>query len=85
MSEHWSLLLLPGLGWPAAAVWMSVPLLALAIDWWLGEPPARWHPVVWMGTALHWGGERVAPLLQLHLEHARHVGHEAQGRGGPRR
>ena len=65
MSEHWSLLLLPGLGWPAAAVWMSVPLLALAIDWWLGEPPARWHPVVWMGTALHWGGERVAPLTPV--------------------
>ena len=65
MSEHWSLLLLPGLGWPAAAVWMGVPLLALAIDWWLGEPPARWHPVVWMGTALHWGGERVAPLTPV--------------------
>ena len=59
------MLLLHGLGWPAAAVWMGVPLLALAIDWWLGEPPARWHPVVWMGTALHWGGERVAPLTPV--------------------
>jgi hypothetical protein len=27
-----------------AALW-----IALAIDRWLGEPPARWHPVVWMG------------------------------------
>lgn len=31
---------------------------ALLIDRWLGEPPARWHPVVWMGSWLgmfsHW-------------------------------
>ncbi len=32
-------------------------LLALAVDRWLGEPPARWHPVVWMGHYLgYWGG-----------------------------
>lgn len=37
-------------------------LLALAIDRWLGEPPTRWHPVVWMGTYLGWLGPRVAPL-----------------------
>jgi adenosylcobinamide-phosphate synthase len=55
------LLLLPGLGWPAAAVWMGVPLLALALDGWLGEPPAAWHPVVWMGRALQWWGLRLAP------------------------
>ncbi|WP_349815894.1 adenosylcobinamide-phosphate synthase CbiB [Curvibacter sp. CHRR-16] len=33
-------------------------LLALAWDRWLGEPPVRWHPVVWMGHYLqragHW-------------------------------
>ena len=40
-----------------AAVW-----LALVIDAWIGEPPPRWHPVVWMGSALHRGGEWVAPL-----------------------
>ncbi len=37
-------------------------LLALAIDACLGEPPARFHPVVWMGHYLGWAGEQVAPL-----------------------
>jgi adenosylcobinamide-phosphate synthase len=36
--------------------------LALAIDRWLGEPAARWHPVVWMGHYLGWFGSRLAPL-----------------------
>jgi adenosylcobinamide-phosphate synthase len=31
-------------------------LLALLIDRWLGEPPVRWHPVVWMGHYLGWAG-----------------------------
>jgi len=39
-----------------AALW-----LALAIDHWLGEPPARLHPVVWMGRYLGWVGSSVAP------------------------
>lgn len=34
---------------PAAAV---AVLAAFAIDALFGEPPARWHPVVWMGRAL---------------------------------
>jgi adenosylcobinamide-phosphate synthase len=37
------------LSWPAAAV---AVLVALAWDRVLGEPPARWHPVVAMGRAL---------------------------------
>ncbi|MGB4060900.1 MAG: adenosylcobinamide-phosphate synthase CbiB [Burkholderiaceae bacterium] len=37
-------------------------LLALALDHLFGEPPARIHPVVWMGAALGWAGARVAPL-----------------------
>lgn len=41
---------------PMAAFW-----LALAIDRWIGEPPARWHPVVWMGRYLDWVGQRIAP------------------------
>ena len=35
--------------------------LALAIDRWLGEPAARWHPVVWMGNYLGWVGAFIAP------------------------
>jgi len=42
----------------AAALW-----IALAVDRWLGEPPAGWHPVVWMGKYLGWIGSRVAPRL----------------------
>lgn len=36
-------------------------LLALAADLGLGEPPAKWHPVVWIGRYLGWAGERIAP------------------------
>ena len=36
-------------------------LVALAIDHWLGEPPVRWHPVVWMGNYLGWAGRWLAP------------------------
>ena len=39
---------------PALAV-----LVALAVDRWLGEPPVRWHPVVWMGNFLAWAGHHV--------------------------
>ena len=45
-------------GWLALSV--AVPL-ALAVDHLLGEPPAAWHPVVWMGKALQWWGDRLAP------------------------
>jgi adenosylcobinamide-phosphate synthase len=37
-----------------------VILLAVALDLLAGEPPARWHPVAWLGRALHWA-ERRAP------------------------
>ncbi|MDM0103847.1 adenosylcobinamide-phosphate synthase CbiB [Variovorax sp. J22R24] len=54
MGEGW------GGGAPAlasiAALW-----LALTIDHWLGEPPARWHPVVWIGRYLGWTGRHIAP------------------------
>ena len=35
--------------WAAAAI-------ALLVDRWLGEPPVRWHPVVWMGRYLQAAG-----------------------------
>ena len=58
------MLLLPSastFGWVlAAALW-----LALLVDRWLGEPPARWHPVVWMGHYLGWMGQRIAPLCTV--------------------
>ena len=55
------LTLLPATQWEALRVFVWVPALALAIDWCLGEPRAAWHPVVWMGRALHSAGERLAP------------------------
>ena len=38
-------------------------LVALGVDRLWGEPPARWHPVVWIGTYLGWAGRRVAPVM----------------------
>lgn len=54
--------LLPATHWPSALVLMWVPALALALDWWRGELPARWHPVVGMGRALQWWADRHAPI-----------------------
>jgi adenosylcobinamide-phosphate synthase len=33
-------------------------LLAVVLDLVLGEPPARWHPVAWLGRALDWAEGR---------------------------
>lgn len=35
-------------------------LLAVALDLTAGEPPARWHPVAWLGRGFNWA-ERRAP------------------------
>lgn len=43
--------------WSVCAMW-----LALAIDRCLREPPVAVHPVAWMGRALSWCGQRVAPV-----------------------
>ena len=64
-ASHWLSLLLPGAFWPGVAVLVWVPLLALALDAWSGEPPAAWHPVVWMGNALEWWGKRLAPRVPV--------------------
>jgi len=45
---------------PSLSLALAVPL-ALLIDHLWGEPPVRLHPVVWMGKALGWAGERCAP------------------------
>jgi adenosylcobinamide-phosphate synthase len=36
-------------------------LIALVVDHCCGEPPARWHPVVWMGNYLNWAAPHVLP------------------------
>ena len=36
-------------------------LIAFAVDHVLGEPPARLHPVVWMGNCLNWAAAKVLP------------------------
>ncbi len=46
---------------PDAVLLACAPALALAVDRLLGEPPARAHPVVWMGRWLGWAGARLAP------------------------
>jgi adenosylcobinamide-phosphate synthase len=48
--------------WAAAALaWAVVVALALDLLW--GEPPLRWHPVVWMGNWLAWAGRVAAPVV----------------------
>jgi adenosylcobinamide-phosphate synthase len=42
-------------------------LVALAIDHFLGEPPVRFHPVLWMGNYLAWAGEQVQTLSRQTL------------------
>jgi adenosylcobinamide-phosphate synthase len=45
-------------------LWAVAPvavLVALLIDHCWGEPPLRWHPVVWMGRLLDAMGRRIAP------------------------
>ena len=48
----------------AAAAYAAV-LLALFIDQWIGEPPRRWHPVVWMGNYLGWAGRWLQARVEI--------------------
>jgi adenosylcobinamide-phosphate synthase len=41
-------------------------LMALVVDLCLGEPPVRWHPVVWIGRALQRCAPWVLPRVQPH-------------------
>lgn len=48
---------------------MSI-LWAILLDWFVGEPTAKLHPVVWMGHYLRWVGHsltRLAPWLAFSL------------------
>ncbi len=50
--------------WPTFVTLAAAVPVALLIDHLFGEPPAHWHPVVWMGHVLGWAGKRVAPLAE---------------------
>lgn len=43
------------------AISAAALLIAFAVDHGLGEPPARLHPVVWMGHYLNWAAAHVLP------------------------
>ncbi|WP_309961597.1 adenosylcobinamide-phosphate synthase CbiB [Variovorax guangxiensis] len=64
-------LLLPpplGEGWgggSAPLIHAIALVLALLIDRMLGEPPTRWHPVVWMGRYLGRTGRWIAPRIDV--------------------
>ena len=45
----------------SGSVFAAALLIALLVDHTLGEPPARWHPVVWMGNYLNAAAKRVLP------------------------
>jgi adenosylcobinamide-phosphate synthase len=51
----------------AAIVCIAALWCALALDALWGEPPARLHPVVWMGRYLDRGGRLVAPATAGHI------------------
>ena len=44
-----------------ALVFAAALVVALLIDHCLGEPRARWHPVVWMGNCLDWVASKLQP------------------------
>jgi adenosylcobinamide-phosphate synthase len=51
-----------------AWVFAAALLAALLIDHTFGEPPARWHPVVWMGNYLNAAAKRVLPASSVPLD-----------------
>ena len=63
MPWHWLHPVAAHSGFGAACMALAV-LVALVVDRLCGEPPARWHPVVWMGRALGVCGARIAPTTE---------------------
>lgn len=57
--------------WPTSVAAPLAVLVALALDLALGEPPARWHPVVGIGRYLSYMGSRVAPARDAPPQPAR--------------
>ena len=57
--------------WPTSVAAPLAVLVALALDLALGEPPARWHPVVGIGRYLSYMGSRVAPARDAPPQQAR--------------
>ncbi|MBT9463575.1 adenosylcobinamide-phosphate synthase CbiB [Hydrogenophaga sp.] len=57
--------------WPTSVAAPLAVLVALALDLALGEPPARWHPVVAIGRYLSCMGSRVAPAMDAPPQAAR--------------
>ncbi|MGC6510875.1 MAG: adenosylcobinamide-phosphate synthase CbiB [Myxococcota bacterium] len=49
------------LPWTEPEIHLAVIIAALSWDRWIGEPPMRFHPVVWMGNAIGWM-RKIAPL-----------------------
>ena len=52
-----------------ALIFAAAILLAFGIDHYLGEPAARWHPVVWMGNYLGWAGRHLQRFTRQALNH----------------
>ena len=50
-----------GFEYAPALVFAAALVVALLIDHCLGEPRARWHPVVWMGNYLNWAASKLQP------------------------
>jgi adenosylcobinamide-phosphate synthase len=39
-------------------------VIAMLLDWFWGEPPSQFHPVVWMGSYLAWIANKIAPRIE---------------------
>lgn len=39
-------------------------VIAMLLDWFCGEPPSRFHLVVWMGSYLAWIANKIAPRIE---------------------
>ena len=52
-------------------VFAAALLIAFAVDHYLGEPPVRWHPVVWMGNYLNRMAAYVTPASPLNTSNSR--------------